>query len=129
MTKLCLSLGLLISVSSMNLQASQTPIELTVSPEQCVALHKGQTCYQNVLFKWQTPDVGRYCLTESKSHQKIICWDGQAMKQYQYDFEGISTTLYSLIRLDSEEPLAEIKVVVTWVYKAPKQSQSGWRLF
>ncbi len=51
------------------------------------------------------------------------------MQEYQYSFEGDKTATFSLIRNDDVQPLAQVKVVVTWVYKAPKQSQSGWRLF
>ncbi|GIU05259.1 MULTISPECIES: DUF3019 domain-containing protein [unclassified Shewanella] len=129
MTKLYQWLGLLLFISPSSVLAKQPTINFTATPEQCVALHKGQTCYQDVLFQWQTPAAGRYCLIESKNRQQLTCWDGQSVQQYQYSFEGDATTAFSLIRHDNLQLLAEVKVIVTWVYKAPKQSPSGWRLF
>ncbi|USD37546.1 MULTISPECIES: DUF3019 domain-containing protein [Ferrimonas] len=104
-------------------------VAFTATPERCIALHKGQTCYQEVQFRWQTPDSGQYCLVLNRNRRQLTCWNGNAMQQYQYNFEGEKTTTFSLIRDDEARPLAEVKVVVTWVYKAPKQSRSGWRLF
>ncbi|MBB1269679.1 DUF3019 domain-containing protein [Shewanella sp. SR44-3] len=104
-------------------------IAFTATPERCVALHKGQICYQEVLFRWQTPSYGEYCLVMSKSGRRITCWDGASQQEYHYSFEGDKTTSFSLVADDKADPLARVKVVVTWVYKAPKQSQSGWRLF
>jgi hypothetical protein len=104
-------------------------IAFTATPERCVALHKGQICYQDVLFRWQTPSKGDYCLVMSKSGRQLTCWNGASLQEYHYSFEGDKTTSFSLITDDKADPLARVKVVVTWVYKAPKQSQSGWRLF
>ncbi|MDX1280086.1 DUF3019 domain-containing protein [Shewanella colwelliana] len=104
-------------------------IVFTAAPERCVALHKGQTCYQDVQFRWKTPEVGQYCLVLVERQQQLTCWRGASVQQYQYSFEGDKTTTFNLIRNGDTNPLAEVKVIVTWVYKAPKQSQSGWRLF
>lgn len=104
-------------------------VAFTVSPQQCIALHKGQTCYQDVLFYWQMPDNDEYCLVLAEQEQPLTCRNGKGVHQYQYRFEGNSTTTFSLIRNDDVLPIAQTKVVVTWIYKAPKQSQSGWRLF
>ncbi|WP_076408031.1 DUF3019 domain-containing protein [Shewanella sp. UCD-KL12] len=129
MSKFYSWLPLILFVAPSTASEHEQTIIFTATPEQCVALHKGQTCYQDILFQWQTPKVGRYCLIQSKSQQELTCWDGQALQEYQYSFESDSTTSFSLIRNDESQPLAEVKVVLTWVYKAPKQSQSGWRLF
>lgn len=107
----------------------EAPVAFTATPERCVALHKGQMCYQDVLFQWKTPEIGDYCLVQSLNQTKLVCWEGGAMQQYQYSFKGDKTTAFSLIRSGEQKRLALAKVVVTWVYKAPKQSQSGWRLF
>ncbi|WP_065187809.1 DUF3019 domain-containing protein [Shewanella woodyi] len=129
MDKLSHWLLILCLITPLPALSQDSSIVFTATPERCVALHKGQTCYQDVLFQWQTPQVGSYCLVMSQSLHQLACWNGQAVQKYQYSFEGDSTTTFSLIRNDEAEPLAEVKVVVTWVYKAPKQSQSGWRLF
>ncbi|MFT5789480.1 MAG: hypothetical protein ACI8SJ_001596 [Shewanella sp.] len=124
---LCLALLLLFNPTIA--WSEESSIVFTATPERCVALHKGQTCYQDVLFRWKTPEVGHYCLVLSQSQHQLACWNGTAVQEYQYSFEGDKTTTFSLVRSDDTNALAKVKVVVTWVYKAPKQSQSGWRLF
>ncbi|OBT16800.1 hypothetical protein A9264_11055 [Vibrio sp. UCD-FRSSP16_10] len=109
--------------------AKDALIEFTATPKQCVALHKGQDCYQNVTFQWKTPDEGRYCLLQHDSKKTVTCWSGHVVQQFEYSFKGSKTTKFILIDQSTTDLLAEVKVEVTWVYKAPKQSQSGWRLF
>ncbi|PHQ76892.1 MAG: hypothetical protein COB74_00760 [Shewanella sp.] len=122
-------LALALLASPMTAWSQDYSIAFTATPERCIALHKGQTCYQDVLFRWQTPESGQYCLVLTQDHRKLTCWNGKAVQQYQYSFEGNKTTSFSLIHDGEILPLAQLKVVVTWVYKAPKQSGSGWRLF
>ncbi|WP_229359838.1 DUF3019 domain-containing protein [Ferrimonas aestuarii] len=114
---------------TMNAQATETQVHFTATPERCIALHKGQICYQDVEFSWKTPERGRYCLMQAQDRQQLLCWDGRNRQRYLLAFEGDKTTRYSLIREGENSPLAEVKVEVTWVYKAPRQSRSGWRLF
>ncbi|CAM2811049.1 DUF3019 domain-containing protein [Vibrio rarus] len=111
------------------LTTQQHRIAFTATPDQCVALHKGQNCYQSVEFQWYTPANGDYCILQSDNKQRVICWEGDFIQHYDYPFESNKTTKYMLINKQTAQLLAEVKVVVTWVYKAPKQSQSGWRLF
>jgi hypothetical protein len=118
-----------MTVSAPSAWSQDNNIAFTATPERCVALHKGQLCYQEVLFRWQTPSHGEYCLVMSKTGRRITCWNGASQQEYHYNFEGDKTTSFSLVADDMADPLASVKVVVTWVYKAPKQSQSGWRLF
>ena len=51
----------------------------TATPERCIALHKGQTCYQEVLFRWQTPASGEYCLILTDRQHQLTCWTGKAI--------------------------------------------------
>jgi hypothetical protein len=121
--------GVVLLMLPMMAWSEDDSVFFTATPERCIALHKGQTCYQDVNFRWQTPDIGQYCLVLNLDNRQIMCWNGNAMQQYQYAFEGDTTTTFSLFRDGKELPLAEVKVVVTWIYHAPKQSRSGWRLF
>lgn len=129
MNRLYLWLALVMLSPSFGVCSQDDAVIFTATPERCIALHKGQTCYQDVLFRWQTPASGEYCLILSDHGHQLTCWTGKALQEYQYSFEGDKTATFSLIRNDDVQPLAQVKVVVTWVYKAPKQSQSGWRLF
>ena len=129
MSKHYLWLAMALTAKPVTAAEQEQSIVFTATPDQCVALHKGQTCYQDVVFNWQTPDVGRFCLVLTQQQQQLVCWEGKAIQQLQYSFESDATTAFSLIRAGKNTPIAEVKVVVTWVYKAPKQSKSGWRLF
>ncbi|MDN3702382.1 DUF3019 domain-containing protein [Vibrio artabrorum] len=129
MNKLFLCCLFLLLMNAQPASAAEQTVNFTATPEQCVALHKGQTCYQNIQFKWQTPNKGKYCLLQAADSQRVICWEGNFLQHYEYSFERTNTTAYRLIEQSTDRILAEVKVVVIWVYKAPKQSQSGWRLF
>ncbi|BDY07020.1 hypothetical protein F0521_40610 [Ferrimonas sp. YFM] len=122
---LCCSL-MLMPLSALGMDS---PVQFTATPERCIALHKGQLCYQDVEFNWQTPESGRFCLMQARDRQQLLCWTGRSRQNYLFSFEGDKTTRFSLIREGEPVPLAEVKVEVTWVYKAPRQSRSGWRLF
>lgn len=122
-------LGLLLILTPAAASEPKSPIIFTATPSQCVALHKGQTCYQDITFQWQTPDKGRFCLESSKNKQRLTCWNGKEIQQYRHSFKSNASAVFSLIHHGDNRPIANVKVVVTWVYKAPKQSQSGWRLF
>ncbi|GAD79061.1 DUF3019 domain-containing protein [Vibrio ezurae] len=121
--------GLLLFTGIAPALANDKEVTFTATPQQCVALHKGQTCYQDIVFQWKTPLEGRFCLLQSDNATPLTCWQGQLKQQYQYSFSNDKTTKFRLINQETAQALAEVKVVVTWVYKAPKQSQSGWRLF
>ncbi|WP_261816599.1 DUF3019 domain-containing protein [Vibrio gallicus] len=129
MNRLFLCCLLLLFMSAMPASAAEHSIDFTATPQQCVALHKGQTCYQTIAFQWQTPNNGKYCLLQVDNGKNLVCWEGRFLQGYEYSFENANTTTYRLIEQTTAKVLAEVKVVVTWVYKAPKQSQSGWRLF
>lgn len=129
MNKLNSWLALTFLIGPLSAQSAEPVVAFTATPERCVALHKGQTCYQDVMFRWHTPKVGHYCLVQASNQRRLTCWSGMSTLQYMYSFEGDKTTTFNLIRNNEAKPLAKVKVVVTWVYKAPKQSQSGWRLF
>ena len=47
---------------------------LFVTPERCVALRQGQTCYQEVIFSWRQAQKGNYCLVNLSTKQVLTCW-------------------------------------------------------
>lgn len=110
-------------------QAAQGKALFEVTPEQCVALRKGQTCYLEVTFDWQQPITGNYCLVNTTRNKVLKCWKETTKGQYSFDFQGVKTNNFSLRNKTSGEDLAHTQVVVAWVYKSNTRSKSRWRLF
>ena len=109
--------------------ATASDTMLSVTPERCVALRKGQTCYLEVDFQWQTPEKGAFCLYNLTLNKKVNCWQAQRSGQYKLDFQATKDHHFSLREQGNIRDLAATKVVVAWVYKSTKRSKSSWRLF
>jgi len=103
--------------------------QLTVTPKPCVALHKGQTCYLEVTFSWQHPQVNNYCLVNTTTNKTITCWKKQARGAFSFDFQSTSSNDFALRGQASDIDLAQTRIPVAWVYKSSKRAKSTWRLF
>ena len=57
--------------------AATEKASLTLSPEQCVALTRGQACYFDATLEWRTPSKGDYCLYSSEQDAPLFCWQQQ----------------------------------------------------
>ncbi|WP_448548046.1 DUF3019 domain-containing protein [Thalassotalea fusca] len=112
-----------------DLPAMKHSTALYVTPERCVALHKGQMCYLEVEFEWQAPEVGTYCLYNKTLNQKMNCWQSQKSGQFYLDFQAAEDHQFSLREGQSNVELAVAKITVAWVYKSSKRAKSSWRLF
>ena len=126
-----LSICLLV-ISSFASSANDTvPIKasLEVSPERCVALHKGQTCYLDAEFRWQTDREGNYCLYNKTLNKAVNCWQAQKTGKYSLDFQAAENHQFSLRASQSTDELAVTQITVAWVYKSTKRAKSSWRLF
>ena len=104
-------------------------ITLTVTPERCVALHRGQTCYLHVVFTWQHEKQGDYCLVNQTTNKQMYCWSKQSKGEYRLDFQSTKSNDFGLQERVSQEILASTKIEVSWVYNSSKRSKSSWRLF
>lgn len=102
---------------------------LTVTPKQCIALHKGQLCYLDVTFKWQQPKSGNYCLVNTTTSNLVKCWNNLKQANLEYDFNALETHQFALRRSQSDVDIATTVIPVVWVYKSKRRSKSSWRLF
>ncbi len=102
---------------------------LSVKPERCIALHKGQTCYQTVKFNWQLPNNDEYCLFETSKPEPLVCWIGTEEVIYTTPFVSTVSLEYQLRHKLSEKVLANTRITVAWVYKSNRKGNSAWRLF
>ncbi|MFT6302806.1 MAG: hypothetical protein ACJAY2_001991 [Pseudomonadales bacterium] len=49
----------------------ENTMRLKVKPASCVALNKGQLCFQDIRFLWETDDALDYCLF-SDTHGRLL---------------------------------------------------------
>ncbi len=105
-------------------------IDLTATPDKCVAMRKGQICYQHVTVKWQGLGAGRYCLMLDKQVTALHCWDNNNSGTVQYPFESAENLHFTLVAADLPSvALARTSVIVAWVYNSKSRRRSTWRLF
>ncbi len=118
-------LGLITNVAW---AAEASPVTFSAKPNKCIALRKGQDCYQTVHFHWRTPEPGQYCLYAEGQSTALHCWQGAGAPPFKYEFVGqTSQTFY--IRAASGTQLASQELLVAWVYSSGRRDSGGWRLF
>jgi len=115
--------------SNENAKLDSTVNHINVVPKRCVALRKGQVCYQKVSFQWKTESPDDYCLFSAESKQPLHCWQQQSTGKFTLDFQSTETIIYNLRQTTSNANVAETEVTATWVYSNKKRKRSSWRLF
>lgn len=120
--------ALMISMCPVNGQPGQI-YSLHVKPNRCIALHKGQVCYQKLKFKWKLSQDDDFCLYQTSKEDPILCWSGSEKSQLEYQFESTTSESFQIRRKNTEDSVAEVKVTLSWVYRTGRKNSSGWRLF
>lgn len=114
---------------SLSAESEQLKTGLFVKPERCVALRQGQTCYQEVTFKWLMPHEGNYCLFNLSTKQTLKCWKNSNQGMFYLDFQSTQSTDFVLRAEDQDTELAKTRITVSWVFKSSKRPKSSWKLF
>lgn len=109
--------------------ATQKMMQLTITPERCVALRQGQTCYQLVEFNWQSITAGDFCLVDTLNDNPLYCWNDATSGQFRLDFQSPQSTNYVMRAKGELIDLAQKTMTVAWVYKSSKRPKASWRLF
>ena len=99
---------------------------LKVKPEKCVAMNKGQLCYQKLRFKFTAP-TGDYCLVNQARKKPLVCWQATGSGQFTHAFQSSSDIEYQLID-SNRQIIASTAVSVAWVYQKSRK-KNRWRLF
>jgi len=108
-----------------NVQAQE--YELTVSPNKCVALRKGQLCYQTLRLRFNAIIEGDYCLKANNQEKPLKCWFSIKSAQYRYALASSEAIDFQVFN-SNKRPVAAAKVNIAWVYKQSR-SRNRWRLF
>lgn len=108
---------------------SATITIIDVSPEQCVALNKGQVCYQTVTLEWEASTVADYCVHSSQYIEPLACWQNQREGLLTREIASQDSVVFSLNKTPSNEKLADVTMRVAWVYEQKRRKIIAWRLF
>lgn len=122
-------LCIVLTAGSGQAAGEDSQIDFNVKPSRCIALHRGQTCYQKLKFRWQTPPHGAYCLVRLPDGTPLTCWQGMSQTSFEHEFRSDSSIIYEVRVKNQSRRLAAVKITVAWVYRTSRKSASGWRLF
>lgn len=103
-------------------------VELRVTPASCVALHRGQVCFQKLQLRWENPEGLRLCLFHQRASEALHC-TAVSTVLYRHEYRSDDSEVFTLREAVSGEVLATATVTTAWVYRTGKRSSSGWRLF
>jgi len=122
-----ISIALLVNIPSGQSVADDSPI-LVAKPKKCVALRKGQICYQTIRVSFSTKHKGDYCIQLNNNEQPIKCWADSDRGRLSFEFESDESGQLRLLN-KSGEILATSPITIAWVYKSRSRRRSSWRLF
>lgn len=122
---------LLLLLLAINSVANATDIQasMKVSPEQCVAMRQGQTCYVSVELSWQVDTPGNYCLYTTGEPKALSCWINSSVGEMKKSFDSKVNLEFSLRRQNESLSVATAVVKMAWVHKKKGQPRKSWRIF
>lgn len=126
-----------ISINSAHAQDKQlttapvviNSVSMTVSPNQCVAMTEGQTCYVDIELNWQSKDVGNFCIFSSLNADTLQCWTQASQGSYQLELASKRNVIFSIKRQGDVTVLGKVEVEMAWVHKRRGKPTNWWRLF
>ncbi|MBS3796309.1 MULTISPECIES: DUF3019 domain-containing protein [unclassified Pseudoalteromonas] len=101
---------------------------LLSTPNTCVALRQGRTCYSDITLSWQVANEERYCIRQSQATQVLHCWQQQQQGELVLEFASATAQGFELVHVTTGKVLASTEVRVQWVYTSG-QKKRRWRLF
>ncbi|MCG7534392.1 DUF3019 domain-containing protein [Pseudoalteromonas sp. OOF1S-7] len=107
---------------------ASTPVTLTLSPQQCVALHQGEYCHSELTLHWQADTQGHYCLTQSNREQPLKCWQKTTAGTLTLALKFNQNVRFAL-QDNQQNTLASTQLTYAWVYNKSKNTRVRWRMF
>ncbi|MFK7852530.1 MAG: DUF3019 domain-containing protein [Granulosicoccus sp.] len=117
-----------VAAQSRHEEAGTNGIELLAKPTSCVALHRGQVCFQSILFSWKVQDAGEYCLYKIKADTPLSCASGN-LTGVAHEYSSKSSETFVLKQGRQGPEVAKVTINTAWVYRTGRRSSSSWRLF
>ena len=116
-------------VSEHDTEMEKMTVSMTVTPDQCVAMTEGQTCYVDIEIKWQSSNVGDFCLFRSGKEGAIRCWSQKSQGEFQQEMASKTNVVFSLHRQQDLLLLTKTEVVMAWIHQKRGKPTNWWRLF
>ncbi|MEC4090480.1 DUF3019 domain-containing protein [Pseudoalteromonas rubra] len=111
-----------------NQAVANAPVTLTLSPQQCVALHQGEYCHSELTIHWQANSPGNYCVTHSNREQPLKCWQASAKGTMTMDLQ-FNQNVHFFLQDTQQKTLASAQLTYAWVYNKSKNTRVRWRMF
>ncbi len=122
------ALALLLVASVSKADERLSVLTLVAKPTSCVALHRGQMCFQKIRFTWESDSSNSYCLYQDGLETALYC-SRSAKSSYIHEYASESFQSFSLLDIGSGNIVSTLKINTAWVYRTGRRSSSGWRLF
>ena len=123
--KTTIALVFLMQFAMMPAHAQES--ELRVTPKTCVALKKGQVCYQSIRIRFSTSTDDDFCLMSSEATEPLQCWSNENDIELVYGFASGKDIEFTMVN-KYEQAIAKARVTLVWVYKQSRK-KNRWRLF
>jgi len=104
-------------------------VALHAHPHTCVAMRRGNVCYQDVELVWTGTGPGAFCLHRAATDEALACWRDRERERHVHRYASESSERYELRREGAATALATATVGTAWVYRNRRRVLSGWRLF
>lgn len=98
--------------------------ELQVTPDKCISLQQGRTCYSKVTARWHSQTPLDLCLFMHE--QQLHCWQQHRSGSFEFEFAAEQSTLLQLRQ--QQQVVQQVLIEVNWVHKASR-TKRHWRLF
>jgi len=118
---------LIASAILFNEHGAAEQFELIAKPNKCVALRKGEACYESIVLLYSAPKKSNFCLLREGDEEPLACWKNKDNAKYQYRLASNTSILFQIIDED-ESIIADTTVNVVWVYRQSRK-RNRWRLF
>lgn len=129
MKTLVIAISIILGMGTVTTRLSaEEETYLQLKPGKCVALRKGQVCYQRIKVSFGTRLRGDFCIHVGDKKQPLKCWNNSSQGSFSYDFNAPESTEFSL-RETSGKQLTSTPFTVAWVYSNRSRSRGSWRLF
>jgi hypothetical protein len=124
-----LTLWLISQLSIFATYAQQQPEpKLQITPNKCVALRQGQTCYTDLAIQWHSQEPRDLCVYQTGNSEALKCWQNRTQGSFSGEIKTDKTIEFQLREEKTNLILASSMLKIAWVYKRKRRAVS-WRIF
>jgi len=102
-------------------------VSLSVQPQRCVTLRRGQRCYLKLKMAWSSKEPISACFY-SESHDAGACWENALRGELKREVYLLDSTEW-ILQDTRGRTLGDVTVEVSSNYNRKRRSWRGWRLF